>query len=156
MPRSLSPIPAGVAITEPNTGIITIFFRLAWQLLVDGFQITPTRAAQDLTNQSAAVVTATLFTPEGAGTFRFSYALAKTIADGVSSSTQVTIGWTENGVAKTHVFAAFVTDSVIAVDAGTWLLHADGNAPITWAVVYASNTPNRMTFDVHPVLEQMA
>lgn len=152
MPRSLSTIPAGTPITDRN-GIITIFFRLAWQILVDGFQQAPTVALIDATGQAAAIATTNAVVTTAAGTYRVSYALAKTIVDGAASSTTVTIGWTENGVAKTHSFAAFTTDTTTAVDSGTWTLHADGNTPITYAVAYSSTTPGKMHFDLHLPVE---
>lgn len=157
MPRALSPIPPGTAITD-SQGLITIFFRLAWQILVDGFQSTPTVAATgaEATGLTAAVVTTTLFNVLSAGMYRVSYTLAKTVADGVSSSLTVTIGWTDNGVAKTHVFAALTTDTVTAVDAGSWTLHADANSLITYAIAYASNTPATMKYDAHLTAELMA
>lgn len=155
MPRSLSPIPPGVAITD-GKGIITIFFRLAWQLLVDGFQISPTIAAVDLTGQTAGIATTNVYTTISGASYRFSYALAKTLADGVNSSLQVTLGWTENGVAKTKVFAALTTDTTTAVDGQVWPFHADANSIVTYAIAYASNTPAKMTYDGHLVLEVMA
>lgn len=158
MPKSLSPIPEGVAITEAK-GIITIFFRLAWQALVDSFQIVPTLAGEpDLAKlgQTAALVTTKLYTTLSAAMYRVNYALLRTIADGVSSSATVTIGWTQNGVARTEAEVALTEAAGLSQQSLSKPIFADAVTDITIAIAYASNTPNKMTYDLHAAVEQFA
>lgn len=159
MPKTLAPIPAGVAITldaQNLTGVITDFFRLRWQSLIDNFQTTPDVATQSWTGQVAALATTTLYTTKTAGYYRVSYYLDKTVADGVSSSLQVTVGWTEGGSARTSVFGALTTDSIGANQSGSVMVPCDGASALTIAVAYASNTPNKMTYRADAITEQMA
>jgi hypothetical protein len=156
LPRSLVPIPPGVAIVEPRTGSISIFFRLAWQLLVDSFQITPTVDALDKTNQSAALVTTTLHLSTSGGRHDVHYSIVRTVNDGVSSSAQVTIGWVQNGVAKTFVATALTEASGLSYQGQAVPIFVDVNSAITIAVGYASNTPNAMHYECHADVEQKA
>lgn len=155
MPRSLSPIPAGMAITD-REGTITVFFRLAWQLLVDGFQITPDLAAFDATAQSAAIATTTLADATAGGQYRINTSLTRTITDGVSSSAAITIGFSQGGVARTVVLAALTEASGLAYQGASTPIYADANSAITVAMSYASNTAAKAKFDLHVTAEQMA
>lgn len=148
MANPLSPIPAGTAITD-GKGIITIFFRLAWQLLLDNLQTTPTAATLDLTGQTARIVTRTLLATTNGGQYRVNYSLQRTVDDGVSSSLQVTVGWTQSGSPQTEVEAALTEAAGISHQGLSRPIFADANTPITIAVAYASNTPAKATFDLH-------
>lgn len=155
MPKSLSPIPGGVAIVDAK-GLILDFFRLRWQELIDGFQTTPTVAALVASAQSAAVVTTSAFLTKARGRYRVSYYLRKTLADGVASSLTVTVGWTEGGVAQSQTFAALVLDSVLAEQDRVITLRVDAQVDITVAIAYASTTPNRMTYVYDVTVEALA
>lgn len=101
----------------------------------------------NLTQQSATVAATSIPLPAlSNGNYRVSYYLEKTTADGVSSSTQVTIGWTHNSKSLTHQFAALTTDTTTATDAQTLPMLIDQNSAITYAVSYASNTPGKMQY----------
>lgn len=158
MPRSLTPIPAGVEITE-GSGTITTFFRLAWQALVDSFQFSPSVASTQqgppaTAALSAAVPTTSLFTTKQAGLYRISFYLRKTRIDGVNSSLQVTLGWVENGVALSETGAAVVPDSVtVGQQSGEKLVWADTATSLTIAIAYASNTPAQMQFRYDALVE---
>lgn len=156
MPQSLAPIPQGVAIVEPKGGSITEFFRLRWQSLVDGFQISPDVAAIALAGKTAAIAAASAFLTKSAGWYRVSYYMRKTVADGVSSSLTVTLGWTESGVPLTEAGAALATDTTSAQQSGSKSFWADAGVDLTYAVAYASNTPNKMTYRIDVLVEQLA
>lgn len=155
MPHSLSPLTLGVPITDRNGGVTTLFL-FRWQELIDGFQTTPTIAALDLTGQSAAVVATTVCIAQSGGLYRVNYALLRAVDDGVSSSAQVTIGWTQKGVARSLAFTALTEASGLAVQGQSLPIYVDANAGVTIAVAYASNTANRMQFDLHADAERMA
>jgi len=155
MPRSLAPIPLGAQIVE-KSGAITDFFRLRWQSLIDSFQLSSTVADVQKLAQTAAIATAAAFTTETAAFYRISYYMRKTVADGVSSRLTVTVGWTESGIALSEPAADLNTDTVLAQQSGSKTIWADAATDITFAVGYASNTPNKMTYRINVVVEQLA
>lgn len=155
MPSSLAPIPLGAQIVD-TAGSITDFFRLRWQSLIDGFQLSATVADVQKLAQTAALVATAAFTTKAAAAYRITYYLRKTVADGVASSATVTLGWTETGVALTVSGAALVLDTVLAVQTGSALVWADGATDITYAVAYSSTTPNKMTYRLDVTVEQLA
>lgn len=154
MPQSLAPIPAGVAIVD-ETGAITDFYRLLWQSLINGFINSATIAAVSLSDRTTAKATTAAYTTVNAGVYRVSFAMHKTIADGVSSSLTMTIGWLRNGIALSQAFAALTTDTTAAQQNGSVLVYADANTDITYAISYASNTPNLMTYEANVVTEYL-
>lgn len=156
MPQSLEPIPVGTPISDAQ-GRITTFFRLRWQTLIDGFQVSATKAVLNLTGQSAALVTTALQTTASAGPYRVSFGIRKTTIDGVSSSLQVTLGWTQDSVPLTETFAAVTADSVtIGKQNDARCVWADALTDLTIAVAYASNTPGQMKYRVDVTVEQLA
>lgn len=157
MPQTLSPIPEGVAIVEPQDGAITIFFRLRWDELIQGFQLTPTVAnPTTVTGASASVVTTSAYLTLAAARYRVSFSMHKTVADGVASSLTMTISWTRGGVALSQTFAALTTDSNTAQQNGVLLINADAATDINYAILYASNTPGAMKFERDVIVEQLA
>lgn len=157
MPRSLAPIPEGVPIVEEG-GSITTFFRLRWQSLVDGFLFTPSIASlsSGSPNPTAAIPTTAVYTTRAAGRYRVSYRMRKTIADGVSSSLTLTVGWIEGGTAQTKVFPALTLDSVLAEQDDVLPLRVDSGTDITASFAYASNTPGLMAFNYDITVEFLA
>lgn len=155
MPNELPPIPPNVAITEPETGFMTFFFRQIWELVRTGFQRAPTVASIEIADENEAVVTSLAWLALADGEYRVSWRLRKIVADGVSSSLTVTIGWLDGGVAISQAFPALTTDTVVAQSSGSLVLHADGASQITYAIAYASNTPNKMHFNAAILTEQM-
>lgn len=156
MPQSLPPIPSGVAIVEKEDGSITNFFRLLWQQLIDGFQQTPTRSGVGFQGQAAALPTSTLYLVLVDGTYRVSYYMRKTTADGVSSSLTVTLGWTESGIPQSMPLPALTLDTVAAIQEGSHVLVVDQETTITMAVAYTSNTPGTMKYRLDAAVEQLA
>lgn len=157
MPKSLAPIPPGVAITD-REGLITDFFMLRWEELRLGFQLTPTLAlvTSPSPDPHAAVATTAAFTTTTSGFYRVSYYVRKTFADGVSSSLTFTWGWTESGVPLTDPDSALTLDTTGAVRSGRREVWADANTDLTFAFAYASNTPGRMMFRYNVAVELLA
>ncbi len=154
--RTLQPIPEGTPIATKE-GTITLFFRLAWQALIDSFVFTPTVSQIANLAKTAAIATAAVYTTRSSGLYRISYYLRKTVADGVSSSLQVTFGWTDrDGTALTQLDTALTTDTVSAHQSGSIIVYARANTDLTYAVAYASNTPQKMTFNADVMVEAMA
>lgn len=154
MPRSLAPIPAGVAIVDKE-GTILDFFRLRWQELVDGFQASPLANSIGLTGLFAALPATSVYLTKAAGLCRISYYIHKTVADGVNSSLTVTLGWTEGGVPMTHAFAALTLDTTGANQFGEWTVPADAATDLTIQIAYASNTPAKMRYLVDAWVETL-
>lgn len=154
MARTLGDIPPGTAIVDKFGGIL-YFFRARWQELQSAFQQTPTVASVALTTQSAAIVTATVYTTPDAGIYRVSWYLRKTIADGVSSSVQITVGWVDHAVSLTESGAAVTTDTVTAQQSGSKVVYADAITDLTYAIAYASNTANKMQYELYVEVEAL-
>jgi hypothetical protein len=148
----IDPLYLGDQIVDKD-GLITSRFRLLWQQIIDGFARTSATATKTLTGQHAAIVATVVTTLIAAGNYRLSYYLRKTIADGVASSAQVTLGFTDRGTALAEPFAALVTDSVTAHASGSILVRADAASNVTLDVAYASNTPGVMGFDLIVTVE---
>jgi hypothetical protein len=145
MPRALSPIPQTTPIVDQARSI-TDFFRYRWQELIDGFGSAPLAGSINASGQTAALATATVVTTTSAGLYRLNYTLVKTVADGVSSSLQVTASWVSGGLTLTHTFSALTTDSIGAEQGAVYPMACDAASTITVAIAYASNTANKMTY----------
>ncbi len=111
-------------------------------------------------DQSAAIVTTSMPTTVtlSTGLYRMTYAAQITTADGVSSSLQVTFGWTSRtGVSQSHSFTAITGNTTTTNDSQTWEFYSSQEpaTPITYAAAYASNTPGAMHYDLYVTLESM-
>lgn len=108
-----------------------------------------------VSSATAAVVTTAIPAPAiSAGLYRLTYATRKTVV-GATSIVTVTLGWTDAGVACTKTFAAFTTNAVNVTDSGTWMINADANTTITYAIAYGS-TGTALTYDFELTLEAMS
>lgn len=155
MPKTLAPIPADTEIVD-QAGTITIFFRYLWQALIDSFGQSPTVATAQQLAKTAAIGTTAAYTTLAAGLYRISYYLQRTIDDGAASSATVTLGWTTGGVPLTEVEVALTELAGLRQQSGSKLVYADQATDLTYAVAYASTTPNKMTFRIDVMAEQMA
>lgn len=112
-----------------------------------------------LTAQTAALATTTLLMPQlpstPAGLFRVSYYARVTTAAGTSSSLQVTIGWTDGGVACTRTFTAITGNTTATTDAQGILVSADNASSITIATAYASNPAAAMVYSLTARVEPL-
>jgi hypothetical protein len=103
---------------------------------------------KEYANQNTSIGTTSI--PTGilsAGAYRVEYTLRVTVADGVSSSVQLAIGWTDSaGVALTQNAAPLAADNVTVVQTGGLRVAIAGNSTITFNTTYASNTPGKMRY----------
>lgn len=161
MPKQISQIPGDTQIVVPSRGSINTFFRLRWEEVRSALGFTPDVANiappnPVVTGVNAAINTTTAYTVLSGGPYRINYYMRKTIADGVSSSLTVTLGWTDHGLPVTETETALTVDATSAQQSLTKLVYADAASAITYAVAYASNTPGAMKYNVSIVIEQMA
>lgn len=161
MPKQISQIPGDTQIVVPQRGSINTFFRLRWEEVRNALGFTPDVASLGppdplYTSAHAAIVTTTAYTVLSGGLFRLNYYMRKIVADGVSSSLTMTLGWTDHGLPVTEAEAALTTDTTAAQQSLSKLVYADAASAITFAVAYASNTPGLMKYNVSVVVEQMA
>lgn len=124
---------------------------LQWFYLQWNQNTTATPIAQGsalrLTAQSASIGTTAMRLPQiNGGRYRISWYARITVADAVSSSLTVTIGWTESGLALTASGAALTGNTPFTVQSGSIVAELDGNSPITYATAYVSNTPGQMNY----------
>lgn len=115
------------------------------------------RRSLRLENQSAAIAVTSL---EGgtvaAGLYVVSWYLSVTTPAGVSSSATVTIGWTDNGQAKSYTGPAMNGNSLATSQGEQRVMFYSDAAPITYAVAYASNPAAAMVYDLRIVLQSVA
>lgn len=127
-------------------------------------------AVVDLTDQSAAVATTTLYAvpASGAGQYRLIWNAKVTTVDAVSSTLgALTIVYTDpDGVAQTITAGALTEAGAVATTATgnvtttallglPVLLNCKASTNITYAMAYASNTPGTMKFNLHIALEKL-
>lgn len=98
--------------------------------------------------QAAAIVTAALVASTSSPLYRVSYDLRISQAASVSSAAQVTIGWTEGGVAQTRVGQNVNGNTTTSKDTGATVfqIRPDAGTVITYAVSYASVGAPAMQF----------
>lgn len=89
-------------------------------------------------SQTAAIVTATVYTTTQTGLYRISYRMRVTLAASVSSSLTMTLGWREGGVTQSQAGAALTGNTTTTQQNGTLFVRADSGTTITAAVAYTS------------------
>lgn len=92
-----------------------------------------------LLNQTASIA-ATDFSPGVAeGLWEVRWYARVTQAAGTSSSLQISIGWTDGGVAQSRTKAAITGNTTATNDQdGPFMIHCDASSPITYTITYAS------------------
>ena len=153
MPRTLGPIPSDTAITNPQSGGITNFFRLRWQELIDGLNVSSSASSATLTAQTDNITPTNAFVTKSAGLYRVSYYMRKTQADGVGSSLTFTYGWTDRGVPVTESEAALTLDTTVAQQTGSKLVYADAASALTYAIAYSSSGPGQLVYTLSVTVE---
>lgn len=140
------------------------FFTREWRNFLASLQNIAGGTAQileevALVGESASVSTTAITLPAVAtGFYRVSIYQTITTADPVSSSLVTTIGWTDNGVAKTFVTTGLTAASAYPTSANDGItrpIHIDNASPITYATAYTSNTPGLMTYALGIIVEQL-
>lgn len=130
-----------------------------WTSLQEDASAAPKRLASPtaLTGQGAAVSTTTLGTPDSDGLYQVAWHLRITTAAGVSSSAQVTFGWTERGITQSYAGTTVNGNTTTTHEsAPPILIRADAATPITYNVSYASNPAGIMKFSLDVVLTAVA
>ena len=147
----LTPFPVMSEIAQSDRTVGNVWSRwfTALRNMVNGTPVTVGSVA--LTAQSAAITTAAIPVQPSSltkGLYRLTYYLRKTVV-GSSSSTTVTLGWTDGTIACTKAFAALTTNTTGATDSNTYTVQADANSNLTYAVAYASTgTPLQFAFQI--------
>lgn len=109
------------------------------------------------TGQTASIGTTPLETGSLApGLYRLTYSVQVTTAAGVSSSIQVTFGWTRNGVSQTFTGTAFTGNTTGTNGSQTQLISVDQATPISYATTYASNPALAMVYALDVYLETVS
>jgi hypothetical protein len=112
--------------------------------------------ASTSTAQTAAIATTPLTLPAvSVGFYRLNVYLLVTAAAGVSGSAIITISWTDDGLTATKVIAS-PANTLGANSSLTFPVHVDNDSPITYAVAYASNPSNALTYNLGIIAEALA
>lgn len=146
-PQTLKPIPGFTMGKDFGNWLFTSVV----QQIANAPQIYP---SVSLTAQSAAIGTTPIPLPSlASGAYRITWYLEKTVADGVSSSVQVTINWTHNTKSLSLSGAALTTDTTLAVQSNSITVLIDAASPISYTTAYASNTPATMKYQLFVLVE---
>lgn len=89
------------------------------------------------------------------GLFRITYYTRINLAAAVSSSLQITLGWTDNAVTCFIAADPLTTNTVGTVQSNTIMVRNDQASPITYSVTYASDLPGQMLFNLFIMVEQI-
>ena len=147
---------------EPPIDAQTQLFRDPWLIwfrnLLNSVSAAPTQVPGgkvQLASQSAAIGTTVIPTATlAAGLYRVSYYALVTAAAGVSSSFQVTILWTRNGVVQTWTGVLENGNTTTTFESsGPPLIHIDAGTTISFAVAYASNPAAAMIYEFNLQLD---
>ena len=132
----------------------TIWFQ---QSLIPPIQSSATILSPvSLTAQAASIGVTPIPLPSlASGTYRLTYYLRVTAIDAVSSSVQVTFGWTESTVTLSHNFAAVTGNTINTNDSQTYTVEIDQATALTYSTTYASNTPGAMKYRLIVVPEAL-
>lgn len=119
------------------------------RISVDAASTIVPQGVVQLTAQTATIGTTAIPTGDlAAGLYRVEYYAQVLTAAGVSSSFQVTISWTRNGVAQSEVGTLKNANTTATHEADKGLLvHIDGGTPISYAIAYASNPAAAMVYE---------
>lgn len=108
------------------------------------------------TSAEAALTTTALDVLDGeASLVRVSWVLRVTRAATVSSSAQVTIGWTDGGQAMTSVAAAVTGNTVTSGQQGSIVVRRDARTDVTVALAYSSTGATTMQYDFDVITEAL-
>lgn len=88
-----------------------------------------------------------------AGLYRVTYYIRVVVPASVSSSLQVGIGWTDNGVSCNIQADILTTNTIGTVQSNTLMLQNDQAAPITYEVLYTSVGGTPMQYDLIIMVE---
>jgi hypothetical protein len=162
----------GVGLNDGGTGTNKFIHSNAGdpRNIFNGFSVAREVAQVDLTAQTAAIGTTTLYAvpATGAGQYRLAWDSKVTTAAGTSSTLgALTIVYTDpDGVAQTiSAIATTGAGTVVTTNTGNntttllaglpLILNCKAGTNITYAMAYASNAANAMAYNLHLKLEAM-
>lgn len=100
-----------------------------------------------LTSQGAAIA-ATDLIPSANGLYRVSYRFRVTQAATTSSSLTFSVTTTDGGVTVTQSSAAYTGNAVNAPQSGSFIVRCDSQAPLSYAMAFASVGATPMLYDL--------
>lgn len=118
----------------------------------------PSNIGQVSSTSGAASVSTTPITTQviSNGVYRVSWYMEVVTPAGVSSSLDITIAWTSNGVAKSNTSSAMTGNLATSYASGVLTIHADGESIVSYQATYASNPAAAMVYGLWVVLERVA
>lgn len=145
----LDPIPFyGPLLQDGTDPVSNVWFRWLEQLL----ERIAVSAARIDTYATATVETAALGTTNlgitSAGIYQISWTLRITRAATTSSSLQVGVTYTDDGITVSQSGAAATGNTVTTVQSGVVIVETDANSPVTFATTYASVGGTSMQYKI--------
>ena len=108
------------------------------------------------TAQTAAILTTPIpLASLSSGRYRITWYARVTAAAAMSSSFQVTLGWTETGVAQTFVGALANGNLTTTNQSQSFMAQIDQATALSYAVAYASNPGGAMAFRISLIVESV-
>ena len=105
---------------------------------------------------SAAVPTTAINLPNlNTGLYRVTWYLRIAQAAGTSSSAQLTLSWTDGGVAQSQTEPAVTGNTTATFQTGTTTIHLDTGTTLKYAVAYASVGVPAMQYNLSIVVEAL-
>lgn len=140
---------------DPFEGRVTPVWQQALILQQQQIQRSPPIVnSVSLTGQNASI-SATDFSGGGtlgSGLYAVEWYFRVTTAATTSSSLQLTIAWTDGGVAQTESGAAETGNTTATHQSGRYMFRSDAASPITYATTYASNAAGEMVYSLYVML----
>lgn len=137
---------------DPLEGLLSDAWADYLSRLAQNVQASATRVSSSSPVNQAGSIAATDVSGGAlkAGLYRLSYYARITQAATVSSSLDVTISWTDGGVAQSQTGASITGNTVTTFQSVTLFFHSDASAPISFSTVYTSvgATPMQYRLDV--------
>ena len=152
-----APFPSKEAPIDEKTGVFS------WRLLrwftdlrasIDRSSSLVPGGTVQLTGQTAAIGTTAIPTAAlAAGLYKVDWYGQVITAAGVTSSFQVTISWTRNGVGQSFTGTLENGNTTATNEADQSLfIHIDASTPVSYAVAYASNPAAAMVYELNITL----
>lgn len=143
---------------DPLEGHITLPWIDFFTAQGDAIQAAPSRVnAEALTNQDASVGATDLTGGNAsAGLYRLTYYARLTQAATTSSSLEIVLDWTDNGIARSFNGAAITSNSTTTGwQSETKMIRSDGLSPIRYSTIYSSTGGTPMLYALSVVLEAL-
>jgi hypothetical protein len=109
-----------------------------------------------LSTQAASIAATPINVSNAAALYRVNIYHRITRAATVSSSSELTIAWTEGGQALTKVYTALTANTVTTVQQEVTPVRVDANTSFTYAITYASVGATSMQFYLELEVERVA